>query len=98
MEGLDEVISEFLVESYESLDQLDRDLMALEDCPDDRARLVSIFRTVHTIKGTSGFLALPKLERVAHVGENLLVPLRDGGHSRCSVVVMLPPRQLVSIA
>ncbi|MEZ6132898.1 MAG: chemotaxis protein CheW [Planctomycetaceae bacterium] len=78
MEGLDEVISEFLVESYESLDQLDRDLMALEDAPDDRARLGSIFRTVHTIKGTSGFLALPKLERVAHVGENLLVPLRDG--------------------
>lgn len=78
MEGLDEVIKEFLVESYESLDQLDGDLIALEDTPDDRDRLASIFRTVHTIKGTSGFLALPKLERVAHVGENLLVPLRDG--------------------
>ncbi|MEZ6063445.1 MAG: chemotaxis protein CheA [Planctomycetaceae bacterium] len=78
MEGFDEVIKEFLVESYESLDQLDRDLVALEDAPDDRDRLASIFRTVHTIKGTSGFLALPKLERVAHVGENLLVPLRDG--------------------
>ena len=78
MEGLDDVIKEFLVESYESLDQLDSDLIALEDTPDDRDRLASIFRTVHTIKGTSGFLALPKLERVAHVGENLLVPLRDG--------------------
>ncbi|MFK7821640.1 MAG: chemotaxis protein CheA [Planctomycetaceae bacterium] len=78
MEGFDEVITEFLVESYESLDQLDSDLLALEDAPEDRDRLASIFRTVHTIKGTSGFLALPKLERVAHVGENLLVPLRDG--------------------
>ncbi len=78
MDGFDEVIKEFLVESYESLDQLDRDLIELEDAPDDRDRLASIFRTVHTIKGTSGFLALPKLERVAHVGENLLVPLRDG--------------------
>lgn len=78
MEGLDEVIKEFLVESHESLDQLDRDLLSLEDTPDDRERLASIFRTVHTIKGTAGFLALPKLERLAHVGENLLVPLRDG--------------------
>jgi two-component system chemotaxis sensor kinase CheA len=78
VEGFDEVITEFLVESYESLDQLDSDLLALEDAPEDRDRLASIFRTVHTIKGTSGFLALPKLERVAHVGENLLVPLRDG--------------------
>lgn len=78
VDGFDEVIKEFLVESYESLDSLDSDLVALEDTPDDRDRLASIFRTVHTIKGTSGFLALPKLERVAHVGENLLVPLRDG--------------------
>ena len=78
VEGFDEVIEEFLVESYESLDQLDRDLLALEDTPEDRDRLASIFRTIHTIKGTSGFLAFPKLEKVAHVGESLLVPLRDG--------------------
>lgn len=78
MEMLDEIVSEFLVESYESLDQLDRDLMALEEAPEDRDRLGSIFRTIHTIKGTSGFLAFPKLERLTHVGESLLVPLRDG--------------------
>lgn len=78
MEMLDEIVSEFLVESYESLDQLDRDLLALEDTPDDLERMASIFRTVHTIKGTAGFLAFPALERLAHVGENLLVPLRDG--------------------
>ena len=78
VEMLDEIVSEFLVESHESLDQLDRDLMALEEAPEDRDRMSSIFRTIHTIKGTSGFLAFPKLERLAHVGENLLVPLRDG--------------------
>ena len=75
---MDEIIQEFLVESYESLDQLDQEFVALEENPDDRDRLASIFRTIHTIKGTSGFLAYEKLERVAHVGENLLVPLRDG--------------------
>ena len=78
MEMLDEIVSEFLVESYESLDQLDRDLMALEEAPDDRDRMASIFRTIHTIKGTSGFLAFPRLEKLTHVGESLLVPLRDG--------------------
>lgn len=75
---LDDIVKEFLVESYENLDQLDRDLMALEETPDDRARLSGIFRTIHTIKGTSGFLAFPTLEHVTHVGENLLVKLRDG--------------------
>ena len=79
MEMLDEIVKEFLVESHENLDRLDRDLMALEDSPDDSERLSSIFRAIHTIKGTSGFLAFPKLEQVTHVGENLLVPLRDGG-------------------
>ncbi|MGZ0163544.1 MAG: chemotaxis protein CheA [Planctomycetales bacterium] len=78
MDDFDDVIKEFLVESYEGLDQLDRDLVALEDAPDDRDCLGSIFRSVHSMKGASGFLGLPKLERVAHVGENLLVPLRDG--------------------
>ena len=78
MEEYDEIIEEFLVESHESLDRLDQDLIELEDAPDNLDRLASIFRTVHTIKGTAGFLAFPKLEKVAHVGENLLVPLRDG--------------------
>ncbi|MCA9216857.1 MAG: Hpt domain-containing protein, partial [Planctomycetales bacterium] len=78
MEQMDEIVTEFLVESYENLDQLDRDLVALEDVPDDPERLASIFRTIHTIKGSSGFLAFPRLEHLTHVGENLLVPLRDG--------------------
>ena len=78
MEEVDEIVQEFLVESYDSLDRLDADFVALEENPDDRERLANIFRTVHTVKGTSGFLDFPKLEKVAHVGENLLVPLRDG--------------------
>ena len=78
MESMDEIVKEFLVESYDNLDQLDRDLVALEDAPDDRNRLSSIFRTIHTIKGTCGFLGFPILEHVTHVGESLLVRLRDG--------------------
>ena len=73
-----EIVKEFLVESYENLDRLDRELMALEKDPGDRRDLASVFRTIHTIKGTWGFLAFNKLETVAHVGENLLTRLRDG--------------------
>ena len=78
VDELDEVVREFLVESHESLDQLDRDLVALEKDPTSKDRLASIFRTIHTIKGTCGFLSFGKLESVAHVGENLLSRLRDG--------------------
>jgi two-component system chemotaxis sensor kinase CheA len=72
-----EIVKEFLVESYENLDRLDRDLVGLEKNPEDRDALAGIFRTIHTIKGTCGFLGFNKLEKVAHVGENLLTRLRD---------------------
>ncbi len=78
MNAMDDIVREFVVESYENLDQLDRDLVALEDQPGSRALLSSVFRTIHTIKGTSGFLAFGKLESLTHVGENLLAELRDG--------------------
>jgi two-component system, chemotaxis family, sensor kinase CheA len=78
VDGLDDIVEEFLVESHENLDQLDADLVALEQEPESRDRLSSIFRTIHTIKGTSGFLAFNRLEEVTHVGENLLSRLRDG--------------------
>ncbi|MGY1770161.1 chemotaxis protein CheW [Blastococcus sp. SYSU D00813] len=78
MDGLDDIVEEFLVESHENLDQLDTDLVALEQEPNSRERLSSIFRTIHTIKGTSGFLAFNRLEEVTHVGENMLSRLRDG--------------------
>jgi two-component system chemotaxis sensor kinase CheA len=74
----DDIVKEFLVESYENLDRLDRDLVELEKHPSDREILASIFRTIHTIKGTTGFLGFSKLEKIAHVGENLLAKMRDG--------------------
>ena len=73
-----EIVAEFLVESHENLDQLDRDLVALERDPGSRELLSGVFRAIHTIKGTSGFLALGRLEALTHVGENLLARLRDG--------------------
>jgi two-component system, chemotaxis family, sensor kinase CheA len=74
----DDIVREFLVESAENLDRLDRELIQLEKDPGNRDTLASIFRTIHTIKGTCGFLGFTKLESVAHVGENLLSRLRDG--------------------
>ncbi len=73
-----EVIREFLVESYENLARLDQELVELEKRPKDAALLDSIFRTIHTIKGTCGFLAFSKLERITHQAESLLSQLRDG--------------------
>jgi len=75
---MDEIVEEFLVESSEGLDQLDQDFVELEKNPGDKALLANIFRCIHTIKGTCGFLGFSKLESVTHVGENLLSRLRDG--------------------
>ena len=73
-----DIVKDFLVESYENLDRLDRELVSLEKHPQDKDALASVFRTIHTIKGNCGFLGFSKLEKVAHVGESLLTLLRDG--------------------
>ena len=78
MSELDEIVAEFLVESYENLDRYDQDLLTLERDPEDRDALSSTFRTIHTVKGTCGFFGFVRLEAVAHVAENLLGRLRDG--------------------
>ncbi len=78
MADIDNVMKEFLVESHEGLDMLDRELVQIEANPKDRASLDLIFRTVHTIKGTCGFFGLPRLERLTHAGENVLSAIRDG--------------------
>jgi two-component system chemotaxis sensor kinase CheA len=75
---MDDLLADFLTETTESLSELDVALVKLERAPDDAATLSLIFRLVHTIKGTCGFLGLPRLERVAHAGENVLGKLRDG--------------------
>ena len=75
---MDDLLQEFLVESHENLDQLDQDLVTLEADPGSPEILSRVFRTIHTLKGSCGFLGFTKLEEVAHVGENLLSRLRDG--------------------
>jgi two-component system, chemotaxis family, sensor kinase CheA len=75
---MDDLVKEFLVESSENLDRLDSELVKLESDPTSQDLLSSIFRTIHTIKGSCGFLGFGKLEKVAHAGESLLSRLRDG--------------------
>lgn len=77
-DAMQSAIQEFLIESSEALDQLDRDLVALEQDASNPDLLSSVFRIIHTIKGSSGCFGFFNLESVAHVGENLLSLLRDG--------------------
>ena len=75
---MDDLLVEFLTETNESLETVDNELVKLEQNPNDKQVLDNIFRLVHTIKGTCGFLGLPRLEAVAHSGENVLGKFRDG--------------------
>ncbi|PWE16786.1 hybrid sensor histidine kinase/response regulator [Marinicauda salina] len=75
---MDELIGEFIAETSESLDTIDSELVKFESDPTDRATLDNIFRLLHTIKGTCGFLGLTRLEALAHAGETLLGKFRDG--------------------
>ena len=75
--AMDDLLSEFLTETSENLAVLDVELVKLEQNPEPKI-LSNIFRLVHTIKGTCGFLGLPRLEHVAHAGENVLGKFRDG--------------------
>ena len=78
IEGMEDIVQEFLVEGVEGVELLDRDLVALEREPGSPELLAEIFRAVHTLKGNSGALGFSKLESVAHAGESLLAALRDG--------------------
>jgi len=75
---MDEAVSAFLLESQENLQQMEKELVLLEQRPGDRDLIASIFRTIHTIKGTCGFFAFSRLESVSHAGESLLSRLRAG--------------------
>src|SRR6185312_13794191 len=74
---MDDLLREFLTESAESLAVLDLELVKLEQNPNNPDLLGNIFRCMHTIKGTCGFLGLPRLESVAHASENVLGKVRD---------------------
>lgn len=75
---MDDLLTEFLTETSENLSVLDLEIVRLEQNPNDIPLLSNIFRLVHTIKGTCGFLGLPRLEKVAHASENVLGKFRDG--------------------
>ncbi len=75
---MDDLLQEFLTETGESLERVDAELVRFEQDPNNGQILGNIFRLVHTIKGTCGFLGLPRLERLAHAAENLMGKFRDG--------------------
>src|ERR1700733_4726027 len=84
----DEVIREFLIESNENLNRLDSEIVDLERNP-TAERLASIFRTIHTIKGTCGFLGFGALEGITHHAENILSQLRSGQKQVSGAIVSL---------
>ena len=73
----DDILQEFLAESWENLSQLDTEIVSLEKDPANSGLLDSIFRTIHTIKGTCGFIGLTGLGSVAHSAENVLGKMRE---------------------
>jgi len=86
---MDDLLRDFLTETNENLGVLDTEIVRLEQNPNDPGLVGSIFRIMHTIKGTCGFLGLPRLERVAHAGENLLDKIREG--------ILMPNAQAVTL-
>ena len=86
---MDDLIAEFLTETAESLEVVDSELVKFEANPNERKTLDNIFRLVHTVKGTCGFLGLSRLEAVAHAGETLLGRFRDGKLDVTPVAVTL---------
>jgi two-component system, chemotaxis family, sensor kinase CheA len=86
---MDDLLADFLTETNENLAELDVALVRLETAPEDGGTLSGIFRLVHTIKGTCGFLGLPRLEHVAHAAENVLSRMRDGNLRATPALVSL---------
>jgi two-component system chemotaxis sensor kinase CheA len=84
-----DIIREFLIESTENLNRLDQDMLQLEQRPSDKELLASVFRTIHTIKGTCGFLGFKVLERITHHAESLLSQLRAGERQLSNLLVDL---------
>ena len=84
---MDDLLREFLTETGENLDLVDAELVRFEQDPDNVKILENIFRLVHTIKGTCGFLSLPRLEALTHAAETSHVDLsgRQTRHGRCSL-------------
>src|SRR6478735_4762549 len=84
---MDDLLQEFIAETRETLEALSGEIVAWEAQPDDRARLDAIFRFVHTVKGSCGFLDLPRLARLSHAAEDVLAQVRAGDRVPDSALV-----------
>ena len=88
---MDGLLREFVGETLELTEEVAGDLVTWEEAPDDRAALDRIFRAIHTIKGSSSFLDLPRIGRIAHAAEDYLAACRDrgvvAGHAGVSAVL-----------
>ena len=86
---MDDLLREFVTETNESLDVVDVELVRFEQDPNNAQILDNIFRLVHTIKGTCGFLGLPRLEALAHAAETLMGKFRDGAPASSEAVTLI---------
>src|ERR1700731_450546 len=86
---MDDLLREFLTETGESLDTVENQLVKFKQEPNNAKILDNIFGLVHTIKGTCGFLGLPRLEALAHAGETLTVKFRDGMPVKAEAVTLI---------
>ena len=86
---MDDLLREFVTETNESLDVVDVELVRFEQDPNNAKILDNIFRLVHTIKGTCGFLGLPRLEALAHAAETLMGNFRDGVPATTDAVTLI---------
>ena len=84
---MDDLLAEFLAETRETLDALSGEIIAWEADPSDRGRLDAIFRFVHTVKGSCGFLELPRFEQLSHAAEDALADVRAGARSPDNALV-----------
>ena len=86
---MDDLLRDFVTETHESLDVVDVELVRFEQDPNNAKILDNIFRLVHTIKGTCGFLGLPRLEALAHAAETLMGKFRDGQPATSEAVSLI---------
>ena len=86
---MDELLQEFLGETGEHLDMVDRELVRFEQEPNNGDILRNIFRLVHTVKGTCGFIGLPRLEALTHAAESVIGQFRDGASVSSSAVTAI---------
>ena len=86
---MDELLRDFLTETHESIDVVDVELVRFEQDPNNAKILNNIFRLVHTIKGTCGFLNLPRLEALTHAAEALMGKFRDGARVTGEAVTLI---------